>query len=171
MIDFEQLKIENQTYNEKIEERNEELLKLRKKITNVVQVLTHVKEKLQFVKVGYINQGENIELRKQLGILDEEVNRRRDILPTIKNGRDKLRATNNLLRQQNGLLGNDKLLRDYGNNVVTAINEDEAKKMRDQITNLQHTYSKLIQESITIRRRIQKTNLIAQMRTNDLVNK
>ena len=38
LIDFEQLKIENQTYNEKIEERNEELLKLRKKITNTVQV-------------------------------------------------------------------------------------------------------------------------------------
>ena len=53
LIDFEQLKIENQTYNEKIEERNEELLKLRKKITNVVQVLTHVKEKLQFVQVSH----------------------------------------------------------------------------------------------------------------------
>ncbi|KAI8619521.1 hypothetical protein BC830DRAFT_1203630 [Chytriomyces sp. MP71] len=52
LIDFEQLKIENQTYNEKIEERNEELLKLRKKITNIVQVLTHVKEKLQFVQVS-----------------------------------------------------------------------------------------------------------------------
>jgi hypothetical protein len=38
LIDFEQLKIENQTLNEKIEERNEELLKLRKKTTNTVQV-------------------------------------------------------------------------------------------------------------------------------------
>jgi hypothetical protein len=54
LIDFEQLKIENQTYNEKIEERNEELLKLRKKITNIVQVLTHVKEKLQFVEVRHL---------------------------------------------------------------------------------------------------------------------
>jgi histone deacetylase 6 len=38
LIDFEQLKIENQSLNEKIEERNEELLKLRKKLTNTVQV-------------------------------------------------------------------------------------------------------------------------------------
>lgn len=38
LIDFEQLKIENQTLNEKIEERNEELLKLRKKTTATVQV-------------------------------------------------------------------------------------------------------------------------------------
>lgn len=40
-----------QTLNEKIEERNEELHKLRKKTTTTVQVLTHIKEKLQFVQV------------------------------------------------------------------------------------------------------------------------
>ncbi len=67
MIDFEQLKIENQTYSEKIEERNEvnehsrsihltlflfcqkELMKLRKKIGTTVQILSHIKEKLNFV--------------------------------------------------------------------------------------------------------------------------
>ncbi len=38
MIDFEQLKIENQTLNEKIEERNEELGKLKRKKTVTVQV-------------------------------------------------------------------------------------------------------------------------------------
>jgi len=43
LIDFEQLKIENQTLNEKIEERNEELLKLRKKTTTTVQVPTRPK--------------------------------------------------------------------------------------------------------------------------------
>lgn len=50
LIDFEQLKIENQTLNEKIEDRNEELGKLKKKLTQTVQVLTHVREKLQFVQ-------------------------------------------------------------------------------------------------------------------------
>ena len=50
LIDFEQLKIENLTLNEKIEERSEELHKLSKKTTQTVQVLTHVKEKLQFVQ-------------------------------------------------------------------------------------------------------------------------
>ena len=34
LIDFEQLKIENQTYNEKIEERNEDLLKFNSKINS-----------------------------------------------------------------------------------------------------------------------------------------
>ena len=49
LIDFEQLKIENHGLHEKIEERDEELLKLRKKTTTTVQILTHSKEKLQFV--------------------------------------------------------------------------------------------------------------------------
>lgn len=38
LIDFEQLKIENQALTEKIEERSEELLKLRRKITTTAQV-------------------------------------------------------------------------------------------------------------------------------------
>jgi Domain of unknown function (DUF4201) len=41
MIDFEQLKIENQTLLEKIEERNEELAKLKRKKTTTVQVFLH----------------------------------------------------------------------------------------------------------------------------------
>ena len=41
MIDFEQLKIENQTLNEKIEERNEDLSKLKRKKTTTVQGLSY----------------------------------------------------------------------------------------------------------------------------------
>ncbi len=50
LIDFEQLKIENQSLNERIEEKNEQLLALRKKTTQNVLVLSHLKEKLQFVE-------------------------------------------------------------------------------------------------------------------------
>jgi len=50
VIDFEQLKIENQTLNEKIEERNEELQKFLSKIVNNVQMVSHTREKLQFVE-------------------------------------------------------------------------------------------------------------------------
>ena len=74
MIDFEQLKIENQTYNEKIEERNEELMKLKKKINNTVQILTHVKEKLQFVLAE--NEKEN----SNLNTYDENVKKVLDFL-------------------------------------------------------------------------------------------
>ena len=49
LIDFEQLKIENQTLNEKIEERNEELHKLRQKIVTTVVILSHTREKFQYI--------------------------------------------------------------------------------------------------------------------------
>jgi len=50
LIDFEQLKIENQTLNEKIEERNEELSKLSWKIRTAVIIVSHTREKLQYVR-------------------------------------------------------------------------------------------------------------------------
>lgn len=78
LIDFEQLKIENQTLQEKIEERNEELQKLRKKTTSTVQVLTHVKEKLQFV------QGENQVLKQELAELDSKLSGQRDRLARVR---------------------------------------------------------------------------------------
>lgn len=62
LIDFEQLKIENQTLNEKIEERNEELHKLRKKITDTVVKLSHTREKYQYIKRQ--NEHKNKELVK-----------------------------------------------------------------------------------------------------------
>jgi hypothetical protein len=83
MIDFEQLKIENQTYSEKIEERNEvkhffdlfiliffsfsakELMKLRKKISNTVQILSHIKEKLNFVSEQRVEAAKILEDKEQ----------------------------------------------------------------------------------------------------------
>jgi uncharacterized coiled-coil DUF342 family protein len=120
LIDFEQLKIENQTFNEKIEERNEECLKLRKKITNIVQVLTHVKEKLQFVLVlTHTNvKEENAELKNQLSTFDEQVTSYRDGLPILKAQRDNLRNKSQTIKDKNGLLGNVPLLRDFEDKMV-----------------------------------------------------
>ncbi|XP_013927220.1 PREDICTED: coiled-coil domain-containing protein 96 [Thamnophis sirtalis] len=114
LIDFEQLKIENQTYNEKIEERNEELQKLRRKVTNTVQVLSQVKEKLQFVEAE--NQGQ----KAQLMAVESLVAQNRDILTRTKQARDKLRIDNQRLQQKCGLLGNTLLLRDFEEKVDAA---------------------------------------------------
>jgi histone deacetylase 6 len=92
MIDFEQLKIENQSLNEKIEERNEELLKLRKKTTSTVQVLTHLKEKLQFV------QAENQVLKAELTGLEADLGHHRDAVTKVKLQRDQLRQENAKLK-------------------------------------------------------------------------
>lgn len=52
-MDFDQLKIENQQYMEKIEERNNELLKLKLSTSRTVQVLNHLKSSLsELVAMG-----------------------------------------------------------------------------------------------------------------------
>ena len=49
IIDFEQLKIENNTLTEKIEDRNEEIHKIKNKINKTVQTLAHLQEKSNFI--------------------------------------------------------------------------------------------------------------------------
>ena len=67
LIDFEQLKIENQTLNEKIEERNEELHRLSTKIQTNVVILSHHREKLQYiVELNRIENKKLEELKNQL---------------------------------------------------------------------------------------------------------
>merc|ERR1712072_79419 len=107
VIDFEQLKIENQTLNEKIEERNEELHKLRKKTVITVQVITHMREKLQFIA------RENGKLKSELARLDQELASQRDLVAKTKHERDDFRVENAKLRQQTGILNSEHLTKDY----------------------------------------------------------
>lgn len=109
LIDFEQLKIENQTLNEKIEERNDELHKLKKKTTTTVQVLTHIKEKLQFVKE------ENQYSQNELRTINMVVQNLRDQLTRMKHARDEARNENSILKQKQGFIGSDLLVSDFEN--------------------------------------------------------
>ncbi|ESO85024.1 hypothetical protein LOTGIDRAFT_168287 [Lottia gigantea] len=147
LIDFEQLKIENQTYNEKIEERNEELLKLRKKITSTVQVLTHLKEKLQFV------QAENQVQKKNLNDVEALVGQKRDILSRTKQARDSLRIDNHKLRQNCGLLGNEPLLRDFEER------KDEGDDLKIKLEELRSIHAELALNCNQVRRKIEQARM------------
>lgn len=109
LIDFEQLKIENQTLNEKIEERNDELHKLKKKTTTTVQVLTHIKEKLQCVRE------ENTHSQAELRSINHQVQSLRDQLTKTKHVRDASRGENQSLKQKQGFIGSDLLVSDFEN--------------------------------------------------------
>ncbi|KAI8588647.1 hypothetical protein BDZ88DRAFT_421182 [Geranomyces variabilis] len=149
LIDFEQLKIENSTHTSKIESRNEDLLKLRKKITTIVQVLTHVKEKLHHTAA------ETRVLQAELAKCDEDVLRRRDAMPAEKKGRDKVRKENRELKRRAGLLGEDGLLRDFEERV------DQTSELQEQIQELQRQHAGHAQEILAIKRKIQKTQILA----------
>merc|ERR1711881_57384 len=133
VIDFEQLKIENQTLNEKIEERHEELHKLRKKTVITVQVITHMREKLQFIA------RENAKLKQELQRLDHELASQRDLVAKTKHERDDYRSENAKLRQQTGIINSDLLTKDYETRVAQirdmkqSINEKKQRHRKLQI--------------------------------------
>ena len=121
LIDFEQLKIENQSLNEKIEERNEELLKLRKKTTSTVQVVTHLKEKLQFV------HKENSVLEETLKKLEARLSSQRDRTQFVKHELTALKTKNRQFRRQSEVVTSRPLLRDV---------EVQKKKREDLLSSI-----------------------------------
>lgn len=164
LIDFEQLKIENQTYNEKIEERNEELMKLHQKITNTVQVLTHYKEKLQFMETD-----SDIQMMK-LEKIDHEVIAKRDALTKQKQRRDKLRAEIHTRQQNAGLLGSIGsgntgqkksfvLLEDFENRL------DEINKLEMDIERFKSRHAELSLEIKVLEKKLDKSNEAATAAT------
>merc|ERR1712118_155520 len=128
VIDFEQLKIENQTLNEKIEERH----KLRKKTVITVQVITHMREKLQFI------QQENQVLRADLAQLDTELASQRDLVTKTKHERDDYRSENAKLRQQTGIINSELLTKDYEERT------NHIKKLKEELAVLKAKHKKLM---------------------------
>ena len=107
LIDFEQLKIENQTLNEKIEERNEELHKLRTKITSTVVILSHTREKLQYIQEqNRIHFIKHQDLTANLTADKHEQSR-------LKTHREVILRTNQKLKQQTGIVNKKELKMDY----------------------------------------------------------
>ena len=135
MIDFEQLKVENQTLNEKIEERNEELAKLKRKKTVTVQVLTHVREKLYFMT------NSNRVARDELDSLEVDLGGVRNKVTDLKKDRDSLKKDLKSLSLQRGFAASDLLLVDFDkrkrslDNIKAAIQEyqDRYKILEKQL--------------------------------------
>ena len=133
LIDFEQLKIENTNLNEKIEERNEELLKLRKKATTTIHVLTHVKEKLEFVKA------ENVQLQKQVQQVEEHLTVLRDKLTHTKKDRDVFINDNLKMKEKMPMIGSEDLLLDY------ELRKKEIENCRIEVVDLTNKHHQLVQ--------------------------
>ncbi|CAI8039470.1 Coiled-coil domain-containing protein 96, partial [Geodia barretti] len=142
MLDFEQLKISNMDLGEKVEERNEEIRKLTEKIRDTVQVLTHVKEKLDFL------QDESEEKKEQLQQLDSDLARRREVLTRLKQTRDSLRLDNQRLRQRGGLVCHTQLLRDFEDR------QDQNAELESRLEQLQRQHSQTTLQCTGLRSKI-----------------
>jgi len=132
VIDFEQLKIENQTLNEKIEERNEELHKLRKKTVDTVQISTHMREKVQFVQQEYQK------IKDQLSKLDQDLAAQRDLVARTKHERDEHRTEYAKLKQQTGIINSDSLTKDFEQRA------EQIKKLKEDIGDLKKRFAAMV---------------------------
>jgi len=158
LIDFEQLKIENQTLNEKIEERNEDYTKLKRKKIVTIQVLTHVREKLRFMRKR------NASIKQNIDILDAEINVQRGYISSAKKDRDSIKDVNSELKRLHGFAGSELLLGDYvkrNSNIEsakTSIKElQERKRLLDQQI---ESNSLKIKDSFLIQSRIEGNNTL-----------
>ncbi|XP_033126093.1 coiled-coil domain-containing protein 113-like [Anneissia japonica] len=93
-VDFQQLKIENSQYLEKIDERNQDLLRLKLMSGNTQQVLNSYKKKLQTLTLESDRLNAEISSRNDLlGKIDSETD-------TVQSERAKAEEVNRRLRQQ-----------------------------------------------------------------------
>ncbi len=110
--------------NEKIEERNEELHKLRKKITTTVVILTHTREKFQYIKKQ--NEKKELELKSLTGDLTDIKTK----LSGLKKKREDEAKRYQKLKQQTGIVSQSSLKDDYSNRAI------ELKELQEKIQNL-----------------------------------
>ncbi|XP_041840792.1 coiled-coil domain-containing protein 96 [Melanotaenia boesemani] len=110
-IQFEQLQAKKLEQKKLAEKENEESLKLQKKISVCLEVLSNIKEKL------YWSQMEVQAKREQLAKVEAMVARKKDLLTRTKQARNSLQRDNRKLKERCGLLGNRVLLRDFEDTV------------------------------------------------------
>lgn len=132
MIDFEQLKIENNTLNEKIEERNEELSRLKKKITYTVINLSHTREKYQwFLKKNEQKKKELEELTGDLKAIKMEHTK-------LKGEKEKEQKHLQKMKQLTGIVSQKSLKKDYKARAVAILELkelNESLKMKHEFLN------------------------------------
>ncbi|XP_049869149.1 coiled-coil domain-containing protein 96-like [Pectinophora gossypiella] len=137
---YEQLRIDKLNYTNKIEERDDELIKNRMKCTEHNQILAHIREKMHHTsEVTDITECD-------LGDAEIEYQRAREDLSQVKTRRDKLRWALEAERLKAGLLTKKDLLRDYQNAV------DQLKKMKEKKERLEHQIAKTNMELREARR-------------------
>ncbi|KAK3086713.1 hypothetical protein FSP39_022367 [Pinctada imbricata] len=93
-VDFDQLEIENKQYLEKIDERNQDLLKLKLMATKTLQVLNSYKKKLQTLTM------ESERLKSEISSRNELLSRIDSETDVVEEDRAKAEKINRKLRQQ-----------------------------------------------------------------------
>ncbi|CAH0397950.1 unnamed protein product [Chilo suppressalis] len=140
---YQQLHIDNQNYMNKIEEREDELIKNRTKCTEHNQILAHIREKMH-------HTDEVIDFTDaDLGDAEIEYLQARENLGQVKGRRDRLRWSLEVERMKAGLLTRKDLLRDFQDA------SDKVVSLRERKRQLEQEIAEMTLELREARRRIQ----------------
>ncbi|XP_070711234.1 cilia- and flagella-associated protein 184 [Pempheris klunzingeri] len=131
-LQFEQLQAERHELKKQIEKQNEDSLKMQKKISGCLELLSNVKEKL------FWSLMEVQAKREQLAEVEATVARKRDLLTRTKQARNRLQRDNLRLKERRGLLGNRVLLRDFEDTV------DTSDRLEEQLENLKGRQAEIV---------------------------
>jgi len=107
VIDFDQLKIENQQYLEKIEDRNNELLRLKLTTGNTVQVLNTLKHKLSNLT------GESDWLRRETSTRKESLAKISEEITRVEQEKEQAARLDRKLRREENTESNMPQILDY----------------------------------------------------------
>ncbi|CDJ68499.1 ankyrin repeat-containing protein, putative [Eimeria necatrix] len=130
-MDFEQLKMENQTLNEKLVLRQEEAKKLQSLTKKAAQLITHWREKLAF------EERRNAAAAAELQQLEQQLASERQLAALLQRERAGCRLANERLKSRAELVNSELLAADW---------EATQEKLRDtkaQIAALRERYAQL----------------------------
>ncbi|XP_035531069.1 coiled-coil domain-containing protein 96 [Morone saxatilis] len=131
-LQFEHLQAERLELKKQAEKQNEESLKMQKKISSSLELLSNIKEKL------FWSQMEVQAKREQLAEVEATVAKKRDLLSRTKQARNSLQRDNLRLKECRGLLGNRVLLRDFEDTV------DASNQLEEQLENLKGRQAEIV---------------------------
>ncbi|XP_030578667.1 cilia- and flagella-associated protein 184 [Archocentrus centrarchus] len=134
-MQFERLQAEKLEQKKQAEKQNKESLKLQKKICSSLEILSNIKEKVDW------NQMEIKAEREQLIELETMLARKRDLLTRIKQEKSRLLRHNLRLKECRGLLGNRVLLQDFEETV------DASDHLEEQLENLKCQHAEILLSS------------------------
>ncbi|XP_010740825.2 cilia- and flagella-associated protein 184 [Larimichthys crocea] len=131
-LQFEQLQAERLEKKKHAEKQSEESLKMQKKISGSLELLSNIKEKLFWCQMDVHAKQE------QLAAVEATVARKRDLLTRTKQARNSLQRDNQRLKERRGLLGNRVLLRDFEDTV------DASDHLEEQLENLKGRQAEIV---------------------------
>lgn len=149
LTDYEQLKNENRTFADKLEERDVELSRLRIKCQHTIQILAHMREKAAALDLDVYD------LKEEYDSVVGQTMDFREQLAYLKNSRDRYRQMSNKIQDESGLLTKRQLLIDMENSqeqlgkLENELNkcQNDVEKKKDAVRRLRVKIEKLTEEA------------------------